>query len=223
MRPDAEIAALRQRLMSPAARYAACCVAIGSPPPLRRDRKVWWRGVMACSKLLGCTGDQAALIMGRVGRDQRTDFLAFISAECPEKAVGEVYTVQNPDFPGVIKLGFSSNVERRIKQLEAEHKVPLEIVTRQVGTYLDEYLCHRSIGARWLAKEWFGSEENPEFCPPFLLEAGIIPRRMLVAEYLESFTGEPAGPLPNKGPFLTEWEADQALFASLRANPKAMS
>lgn len=218
-----EIAALRKSLMEPSTRYAACCVAIGTPPPLRRDRKVWWRGVMACSKVLGCTGDQAALIMGRVGRGQRPEFLAFISPECPEKAVGEVYTVQNPEFPGVIKLGFSSNAERRIKQLEAEHKVPLEFVSRQVGTYLDEFLCHRAIGARWLAKEWFGSEENPEFCPPFLLAAGVIPRRMLAAEYLEAFTGEPAGPLPNVGPFLTEWEAGQALFASLRANPKALS
>ena len=223
MRPVAQIAALRQSLMSPKARYVACCLAIGSPPPLRRNRKVWWKGVMACSKLLGCTSDQAALIMGRVGRTQSAEFLAFISGECPENAVGEVYTVQNPEFPGVIKLGFSTNLERRVKQLEAEHKVSLEIVSRQVGTYLDEFICHRSIGARWLAREWFGSEENPEFCPPFLLAAGVIPRRMLTATYIEAFTGEPAGPLPNIGPFLTEWEAEQALHASLRSNPKALS
>lgn len=43
------------------------------------------------------------------------------------------------------------------------------------------------------------------------------------AAYIEAFTGEPAGPIPNIGPFLTEWEAEQALHASLRSNPKALS
>jgi hypothetical protein len=213
---EEHIRALAAQLDEPRARLDACVAAIGRPPALRRNRKVWWRGVVAASKLLGCDANKASMIMTTVfAREPKFEYLKYIADQCPASAVGEVYTVQHPDYPGVIKLGFSSQLEQRLKQLRAQYKVPLEIVSRFVGTYLDEFLAHREIAARWLQQEWFGAPDNPEFCPQFLKDAGIIPQRALVAAYFEAATGEKSGPIANVGPFLTPYEAERALMQSL--------
>jgi len=202
-----DVQTLKAALDEPPARIAVCVAAVGRCPAFRAGRKVWWRGVYASSKLLGCDGDAAAIIMRRAGSKRPLDtFWAKVAPECPTSAVGHVYEVECPDYPGVVKIGFSSQFDRRLEQLKREYKVPLNVKSFVVGTYLDEYLAQRALGSRWLVGEWFGSAENPDFCPAFIKAVRGAPVRETAERYLAQI-GKP-GAIPNTGPFRSPIEAE---------------
>ena len=69
--------------------------------------------------------------------------------------IGFVYAAEAIDFPGIIKVGFSRDPERRLKDLQYQHRIRLNLVQAGVGTEFDEHLIQHRM-ARWsLANEWF--------------------------------------------------------------------
>lgn len=69
--------------------------------------------------------------------------------------VGYVYGMQAVDFTGIVKVGFSLDPERRLRDLQSAHKINLELVTAVPGTYVDESIIHHAMRLHSLANEWF--------------------------------------------------------------------
>jgi DNA-binding CsgD family transcriptional regulator len=66
-----------------------------------------------------------------------------------------VYFVRRRDGTGPIKIGMSSQVERRIKQLEIDHKVKLTVLAQAEGGFRDELRMHHMLADHRLEGEWF--------------------------------------------------------------------
>lgn len=199
---------LRGSLATPYARLTHCRDRIGPHPLLKRDRPTFSRGVGISTKLLGCDFQTAKVLLtsqpSMVGFDEA---FSKITPECPEASVGLVYRVECPDFPGVIKVGFTSNLDRRLAQLTREYKVELRVIETEVGTYADEYVAHRRLGHLWLVNEWFGHPDNPRFCPDFIRNARGVPALELRERYGRA-CGFADGWTSNHGPFRTMSEAE---------------
>lgn len=69
-----------------------------------------------------------------------------------------VYLIKNPDT-GFIKIGFSSNPEKRLEQLKTgcPHA---QLLTKFVGTCKDEGKLHKLFFERQIAREWFKLNED---------------------------------------------------------------
>lgn len=202
------IQSLKGELSSPGARLQHCRFRIGPHPLLKRDRPAFSRGVGIATKLLSCDFQTAkVLLASEPGMAGYAEAFERISPECPEAAVGLVYTVECPDFPGVIKIGFTSNLERRLSQLVREYSVELRLLATVVGTYADEYAAQRRLGHLWLCNEWFGSPDDPRFCPDFIRNARGGPPQELRERYMRVY-GLKDYHSANTGPFRTMSEAE---------------
>lgn len=73
----------------------------------------------------------------------------------PEDAVRMVYLAEATDFPGIYKVGFSGDPERRRKELEAQHGIRLRVIASSVGTEFDEHLIQHRLVHYGMANEWF--------------------------------------------------------------------
>lgn len=207
------IEALRVELASPAARLAHCRDRIGPHPVFKKDRPAFSRGVGIATKLLGCDFQTAKILLasepGRVGFAEAFEKMAVV---CPEASVGLVYTVECPEHPGVIKIGFTANLERRLGQLRREYQVDLRLVATSVGTYADEYASQRRLGHLWLCGEWFGFKADPRFCPDFIRIARGEPVQELREKYMRAY-GMRDCSADNSGPFRTASEAEASFTA----------
>lgn len=69
-----------------------------------------------------------------------------------------VYLIKNPDT-GFIKIGFSSNPEKRLEQLKTgcPHA---QLLTKFVGTCKDEGKLHKLFFERQIVREWFSLTDN---------------------------------------------------------------
>jgi hypothetical protein len=68
------------------------------------------------------------------------------------KAVGDLYMIRVHDF---VKIGVSSNVERRIKDLESSMPYSAELLYHGVGEAKDEEFWHSTFKHRHHRGEWF--------------------------------------------------------------------
>ena len=78
--------------------------------------------------------------------------------QIPTELVGYVYGMVAPDFPGMAKIGFSTDPERRVGELQSKHHIRLQLVCAVVGTKLDESLTHFAMADFAMANEWFDLE-----------------------------------------------------------------
>jgi hypothetical protein len=130
-----------------------------APLPILRARA-------AAASLLGCSSD---VVLHRCAVWQRRGGLneAIASLESwmpapvweveaiPPELIGFVYGMAAPDYPGICKVGFSTDPERRLAELQRQHNVALELVCAVPGTRLDESLVHFQMRDFALANEWF--------------------------------------------------------------------
>jgi hypothetical protein len=83
-----------------------------------------------------------------------------------------VYFIQEGD-EGPIKIGFSRNVQERIKALQTGHAQPLRLLHAMRGTLDDEQRLHRRFARLRIQNEWFAPA--PELLD-WLAQAAGVPR-----------------------------------------------
>jgi len=116
--------------------------------------------------LLGWRSD---MVSDRVGTWKRRSGLAnvdaYLSKEPPlplwhvsevrPEHFGFVYLMSAVEYPGIVKVGFSADPERRLIELQRAHQIKLRLEAYVVGTKLDEHLLQDTMAAHVLANEWF--------------------------------------------------------------------
>lgn len=69
--------------------------------------------------------------------------------------LGYVYFIQAGGPGGAIKIGWSSDVSRRLAELQTANAEPLVLLTTTPGTQLTERAFHTRFGAARMTAEWF--------------------------------------------------------------------
>jgi hypothetical protein len=123
------------------------------------------RARTAAGSLLGCNSDtvihRAAMWKrhgGLAGAIHALDWMAGPVWPVPVIAsglVGQVYAMAASDFPGIFKVGFSTDPERRRAELQSRHRIALRLLVTAPGTRVDESLVHFDLRRFALANEWF--------------------------------------------------------------------
>ncbi|MFG1371514.1 GIY-YIG nuclease family protein [Xanthobacter oligotrophicus] len=143
---------------------------VGEP----EDRNAFY----AASRMLGCTPAFAKNIVGAVARRGsakawrrwRARKPALPVFEVPPLApnlVGFVYFASPISAPNVVKIGISTNLERRLRDLEVETGEEHRIARWFVGTTVDEAVAQFAVAGRRITGKWFKTGE-PGQIPGFL-------------------------------------------------------
>ncbi len=209
--PDVE--RLQSDLNDISARVKYCRDTLGSFPRLRSDQKVYNLGITRACKVLGVRFVTAKMLVARHPElDGYAAALSQVPATCPKEAVGYIYVAEHLSALGVIKIGFTINLHRRLRELRREYGKPLMIKDAVAGTYLTEFIQQRSLGPNWLIGEWFNAGGDGLTSPDFLEVARGPSMRDRTAHYLSLVTGRDDIPVPNSGPFrsMRAAEADLA-------------
>ena len=74
--------------------------------------------------------------------------------------VGHVYTAQADGYPEVVKVGFSTQPEKRVKALSRLHGVKIGLVSYTPGTILHEWALHQLL-RHSVAPEWYRAHAVP--------------------------------------------------------------
>lgn len=92
------------------------------------------------------------------------------AAPLAPNSVGLVYFAKSGSAPEVVKIGFSTNLERRMRDLKAETGEDHELEAWFVGTQLDEAIAHLTLSRRRMRGDWFfiGDEREKQI-------AGFVP------------------------------------------------
>lgn len=86
------------------------------------------------------------------------DFARDFRERHPEVNPGFVYFIRSGDGP--IKIGYSKNVQRRLKDLQTISPYPLSILATYPGCPSDERRFHRLFAEHRLEGEWFAPHED---------------------------------------------------------------
>ncbi len=188
-----EVQALMDRLAPTDARlnYVADLLkpmlGVGEP----EDRNAFY----AASRMLGCTPAFARNVVGAVARRgsaeawrawraQAPALPVFEAPELADHLVGLVYFARPVSAPHVVKVGISTNLARRLRDLEAETGEAHELGRWFVGTAVDEAVAQFAMAGRRISGKWFATGEGgqvPGFIPVGL--AGM--REMLGADLVK--------------------------------------
>jgi len=96
-----------------------------------------------------------------LGIDQAADPDGYIHAVWPKEVWRNhrVYFIQagEPDEKGfaTVKIGFSTDVDKRLRQLQTASALPLKLLECTIGTQAIEGFIHRVLRHRHLRGEWF--------------------------------------------------------------------
>jgi hypothetical protein len=84
-----------------------------------------------------------------------------------------VYLIGSPDSP-LVKIGWSDNPERRLRDLQSGSPVPLQLLAVFEGGYLVEAALHRRFADKRIRVEWFDLGPNPvETVRPYVKVAQV--------------------------------------------------
>ncbi|MFG1461770.1 GIY-YIG nuclease family protein [Xanthobacter sp. DSM 24535] len=157
-------------------------LAIGEPD----DRNAFY----AAGRLLGCAPACARRIVRMVAR--RGSAAAeqvwratgpgvmppLIVPDLPPNSVGFVYFAKPATSPNVVKIGFSTNLARRVKDLHAETGEEHRIDAWFVGTPIDEAIAQFAHSKKRITGDWFFVDAEGQI-PGFLPVGELAMRRML--------------------------------------------
>lgn len=99
-------------------------------------------------------------------------FAEFTIAPMSGCAMGNVYLARVERYPHVIKIGFTRDPERRMRQLRAETGEPHRIEKVIPGTLFDEALMHIAHFGTHIVREWFFDPETTDRSHPAFLPLG---------------------------------------------------
>lgn len=94
---------------------------------------------------------------------------AIRSVPTVEHLCGLVYTARLADYPHIFKVGITSNIDRRCRELQSQARTAVVIDNVQVGSYFEESFRLLALGRLQIAGEWFFDPELPiKAMPEFL-------------------------------------------------------
>jgi len=157
---------------------------VGEP----QDRNAFY----AASRLIGSTPAFTRTIVAAVARhgsaaawlDFRNRAPALPELNLPPIAsnlVGFVYFANPVTSPDVVRVGISSNLERRLCDLEAETGQEHRLCRWFVGTTVDEAVVQFAMADRQISGKWFAAGENAQI-PGFLPKGLGAMRELLGAD-----------------------------------------
>ena len=92
--------------------------------------------------------------------------------------LGFVYTARVRAFPHIIKIGFSTRPEKRMRELEYVFGQSFDLEETRVGTPLDEVRAHIAAGRRYIKREFVFdpscADINPARIPDFILSSAEL-------------------------------------------------
>lgn len=151
----------------------------------------------AAGRLLGCSPAFARTIVGAVARRGSAESWRAWRAQAPgilpafevpklsEQAVGFVYFASPAAFPDVVKIGISTNLVRRLRDLEDETGEPHELVQWFVGTTLDEAVAQFAAAGRRISGKWFERGEGGGQIPGFIPRGETQMRELLGSDLVK--------------------------------------
>ncbi len=83
---------------------------------------------------------------------------------------GHVYLIQAGGRGGPVKIGYSANVSRRIRELQTANAAPLKLLAVLPGTFADEHAFHARFARYRAQAEWFSPA--PEVLEAFGVSSG---------------------------------------------------
>jgi hypothetical protein len=115
-----------------------------------------------------------------LGIDQAADPDGYIHAVWPKEVWRNhrVYFIQagEPDEKGfaTVKIGFSTDVDKRLRQLQTASASPLKLLECAIGTQAIEGFIHRVLRHRHLRGEWFRIHpDDISYALACMMEEGI--------------------------------------------------
>lgn len=132
-------------------------------------RRGW---VIACRLLgLGWTDVQSALSdTALFGAETAARHWAPYMGSVDARFLGVVYTAEAVGRPGTIKVGFSTDPNRRMVELRRTQHAHVRLLSTRPATMLHEWALHQSIN-RQVEPEWYPVNELPSFLHSSGMEA----------------------------------------------------
>jgi hypothetical protein len=96
------------------------------------------------------------------------------SVKLAGKGRGWVYLLQSQGTDGVVKLGWTQDIHKRVRDLRAHHPHDLHLVAALPGSRKLEAALHKRLAARQLRGEWYVREVIDEVAA---LLAGMVEAR----------------------------------------------
>ncbi len=162
LRPHASVASCRASLQGEDARHVYCLQPL---IPLLESRDVTaWRAFTAAARMLGVKTDtarhRATVWAKRASYEAACKWRDGVGSAwpvppLPRAAVGRVYLVAASEFPGLHKVGFSSEPAKRVKKLRQTYGTDMDLLCSWPATWLDEHLAHVALADFRMANEWF--------------------------------------------------------------------
>lgn len=173
----AQVAALSERLTPTDARlnYVADLL----KPMLAFAEGEGRNAFYAASRLLGCTPAFAKHIVGNIARRGSAEawrawragpgpLPVFEVPPLPENSLGFVYFASPAEHPNVVKIGISTNLVRRLRDLEGETGEEHILARWFVGTTLDEAVAQFALAGKRISGKWFHSGGQGGQIPGFI-------------------------------------------------------
>lgn len=79
------------------------------------------------------------------------------------KCFGYVYSARADEHPSIVKVGFSTRVDERLKELARQVCSPVRLITCFPSTQLHEYTIHQCLGRRRIGSEWYPRSIVPDW------------------------------------------------------------
>ena len=127
------------------------------------------RGYTIACKLLGLSWHYTQWAIGAArsaGIEKAAQVWAPYMSAPDNRYVGHVYVARRADGVGPVKVGFSTNVAKRMKRLTKIVGYPVDVLVTHPGTMLIEWALHMEMGAPYERAEWYLPDQIPEWlCP----------------------------------------------------------
>lgn len=77
------------------------------------------------------------------------------------RCIGDLYVAKADAHPTIIKIGFSTQVPVRLRQLTRQVGSPVRLIKNFPATQIHEYALHQCLGRRRIASEWYPHDIVP--------------------------------------------------------------
>ena len=162
-------------------------LAVGEP----EDRNAFY----AAGRLIGSTPAFARTVVAAIARHGSAEAWLKFRRRPPampvlnlppiaSNLVGFVYFANPVTAPGVVRIGLSTNLERRMRDLQVETGEEHRVVRWFVGTTVDEAVAQFALSGRRISGKWFATSENSQI--PGFLPIGLGAMREMLGDEVQA-------------------------------------
>lgn len=98
----------------------------------------------------------------------------------------QVYVIGEPGSP-IVKIGVSNDVQRRLREIQANSPIPLKVLWTSPGGLALERALHQHFADQRTHGEWFAFDADPATVVRNAVETGLVP----VADPIQTATKTP--------------------------------